>query len=101
MLVVCLLSIVIIIAGILFYSICAVSSRVSHHFEHRALVFLTPSAAEPFKDLLAAGDEESVYRVMMALARRGELRVIETENEILIDTVEPPSMETRRKITME
>ena len=100
MLVVCLLSIVI-IAGILFYSICAVSSRVSHRFENRAIVFLTSSAAEPFKDLLAAGDEESVYRIMMALARRGDIHIIETEKEILIDAAEPPSMETRRKITME
>jgi hypothetical protein len=99
MLVVCLLSIVI-IAGILVYSICAVSSRVSHRFENRAIVFLTPSAAEPFKDVLAAGDEESFYRIMMALAQRGDIHIIETEKEILIDAVELPSMETRRKITM-
>lgn len=100
MLVIGLLSIVIMIA-ILLYSICAVSSRVSHHLENRALVFLTPSAAEPFKDLLAAGDEESVYRIIKALAQRGELHVIEAGNEILIAATEPPSTETRRKITMD
>ena len=100
MLVIGLLSIVI-IAGIIFYSICAVSSRVSRHFENRALVFLSPSAAEPFKDLLAAGDEESVYRIMKAMARRGDLHIIETEKEILIAAAEPPFVETRRKITME
>lgn len=100
MLVIGLLSIVIMIA-ILFYSICAVSSRVNRHFENRALVFLSPSAAAPFKDLLAAGDEESVYRIIKALAQRGELHVIEAENEILIAATEPPSTETLRKITMD
>jgi hypothetical protein len=100
MLVFCLLSIVV-IAAILFYSLCAVSSRVSHHFENRDLVFLTPSAAAPFEDLLAAGDQESVYRIMMALARRGDIHIIETEKEILIAATKPPFMETRRKITME
>jgi hypothetical protein len=100
MLVVCLLSIVV-IAAILFYSLCAVSSRVSHHFENRDLVFLTPSAVAPFEDLLAAGDQESVYRIMMALDRRGDIHIIETEKEILIAAAEHPSMETRRKITME
>ena len=100
MLVIGLLSIVI-IAGIIFYSICAVSSRVSRHFENRALVFLSPSSAAPFKDLLAAGDEESVYRIMKALAQRGELHVIEAENEILIAATDPPSTETLRKITMD
>ena len=98
MLVIGLLSIVIMVA-ILLYFICAVSSRVSHHFENRALVFLTPSAAAPFKYLLAAGDEESVYRIIKALAQRGELHVIEVENEILIAATDPPSTETFRKIT--
>ena len=97
---VCLFSIVI-IAAILFYSLCAVSSRVSHHFENRDLVFLTLSAAAPFEDLLAAGDKESVYRIMMALARRGDLHIIETEKEILIAATEPPSTETLRKITVD
>lgn len=96
MLVFCLLSIVI-IAAILFYSICAVSSRVSRHFGNRALVFLTPSIAVPFEDLLAAEDEESVYRIIKALAQRGDLRVIEAEREILIAATEAPSTETLRK----
>jgi len=100
MLVVCLLSIII-IAAILLYSICAVSSRVSHHFENRALVFLTPSIAEPFEDLLAAGDEESVYRIMEAMARRGDLHIIETEKEILIAATRPLSTEILRKITVD
>ena len=90
MLVLCLLSIVV-IAAILFYSICAVSSRVSHRFEKRALVFLTPSVAAPFEDLLAAGDVESVYRILKALERRGDLLVLETEKEIYIDCPEPRS----------
>ena len=98
MLVLCLLSIVI-IAAILFYSICAVSSRVSHHFEKRALVFLTPSAAAPFEELLAAGDVESVYRILKALERRGELLVLETEKEIDIDCPEPRSQGILTKTT--
>ena len=100
MLVLCLLSIVI-IAAIFFHSICAVSSRVSRHFENRALVFLTPSAAAPFEDLLAAGDVESVYRILKALERRGDFHIIETEKEILIAATEPPSTETLRKITVD
>jgi hypothetical protein len=100
MLVFCLLSIVI-LAAILFYSICAVSSRVSHHFENRALVFLTPSAAAPFEDLLAAEDQESVYRIIKALVQRGDLHVIEAEREILIAATEPTSMETLRKIAVD
>ena len=97
MLVFCLLSIVI-VAAILFYSICAVSSRVSHHFENRPLVFLTPSIAVLFEDLLATEDQESVYRIMKALAQRGDLQVIEAEREILIAATEAPSRETLRKI---
>jgi hypothetical protein len=100
MLVVCLLSIVI-IAAILFYAMCAVSSRVSHHFENRDLVFLTPSAVAPFEDLLAAGDVESIYRIMKELARRGDLHIIETQKEILIAATEPPAAETLRKITVD
>jgi hypothetical protein len=98
MLVLCLLSIVV-IAAILFYSICAVSSRVSHHLENRALVFLTPSAAVPFEDLLAAGDEESAYRIMKALARRGDLLVLETEKEIYIDCPESRSQDSLQERT--
>jgi hypothetical protein len=98
MLVLCLLSIVI-IAAILFYSICAVSSRVSHHLENRAFVFLTPSAAAPFEDLLAAGDEESAYRIMKALARRGDLLVLETEKEIYIDCPESRSQDCLQERT--
>ncbi|HEX9158049.1 MAG TPA: hypothetical protein VF827_08495, partial [Syntrophales bacterium] len=60
-----------------------------------------PSAAEPFEDLLVAGDEESVYRIMKALARRGDLHIIETEKEILIAATEPPSTETLRMITVD
>ena len=87
MLVLCLLSIVI-IAAVLLYSICAFSSCISHYFEHHALVFLTPSAAEPFKNLLAEGDLESVYRLLKALDQRGDFLVLETEKEISIDRPE-------------
>jgi len=90
MLVFCLLSIVI-IAAVLLYAICAFSSRISHYFEHRALVFLTPSAVEPFKDLLAEGDLESVYRLLKALEQRGDFLVLETEKEIYIDRPKPRS----------
>jgi hypothetical protein len=100
MLVLCLLSIII-IAAILFYALCAVSSRVSRHFENRDLVFLTPSAAAPFEDLLAAGDEESVYRIMKALVGRGELYIIEAEKQILIAATDPPSAKTLREITVD
>ena len=62
-----------------------------------ALVFLSPSATAPFEDLLAAGDVESVYRIMKALAQRGDLHVIEAEKEILIAATEPPSTETLRR----
>jgi len=98
MMVFCLLSIVI-IAAVLFYYICAVSSRISHHFEHRALVFLTPSAAEPFKDLLAEGDLESVYRLLKALEQRGDFLVLETEKEIYIDRPETRSQGILPEIT--
>jgi hypothetical protein len=90
MLVFCLLSIVI-IAAVLLYAICAFSSRISHYFEHRALVILTPSAVEPFKDLLAEGDLESVYRLLKALEQRGDFLVLETEKEIYIDRPKPRS----------
>ena len=88
MLVVCLLSIVI-VAAVLLYSMCAFSSRISHLFEHRDLVFLTPSAAEPFKDLLSAGDLESIYRLLKALEQRGDLLILETDKQIYIDSPEP------------
>jgi hypothetical protein len=98
MLVVCLLSIVI-IAAVLLYSICAFSSRISHYFQHRALVFLAPFTAEPFKDLLAAGDLESVYRLLKALEQRGDLLVLETDKEIYIVRPEMRSQGILPKMT--
>jgi hypothetical protein len=64
---------------------------VSHHYENRTLVFLTPSAAAPFEDLLSAGDVESVYRILKALEQRGDLLILETEKEIYVGCPEPRS----------
>ena len=86
--VVCLLSIIA-VAALIFYSICRVSSQACHPFELRTLVFLSPSAAAPFEDLLSAGDVESVWRILKALEQRGDLLVLETEKEIFIDCPEP------------
>jgi len=88
--VVCFLSIIA-VAALLVYSICRAPSRACHPIELRTLVFLSPSAAAPFEDLLSAGDVESVYRILKALEQRGELLVIETEKEIYIDCPEPRS----------
>lgn len=86
--VVCFLSIIAVTA-LLSYSICRASSRVWRPFERRTLVFLSPSAAAPFDDLLEAGDVESVCRILKALEQRGDLLVLETEKEIYIDRPEP------------
>ena len=90
--VVCLLSIIA-VAALLFYSICRVSSQACHPFELHTLVFLSPSAAAPFEDLLSAGDVESVWRILKALEQRGDLLVLETDTEIYIDCPEPRSRE--------
>ena len=90
--VVCLLSIIA-VAALLVYSICRAPSRACHPFELRTLVFLSPSAAAPFEDLLSAGDVESVCRILKALEQRGELLVLETEKEIYIDCPKPCSRE--------
>lgn len=86
--VVCFLSIIAVTA-LLFYSISRVPSRVSPPFDLRTLVFLSPSAAAPFEDLLSAGDVESVCRILKALEQRGDLLVLETEKEIYIDCPDP------------
>ncbi|MGE5798821.1 MAG: hypothetical protein ACM337_00680 [Syntrophaceae bacterium] len=90
---VCFLSIIA-VAALFAYSICRAPSRACHPFELRTLVFLSPSAAAPFEDLLSAGDVESVCRILKALEQRGELLVLETDKEIYIDCPEPCSRET-------
>ncbi len=96
--VVCFLSIIA-VAALLFYSICRAPSRACHPFELRTLVFLSHAAAAPFEDLLAAGDVESVYRILKALERRGDLLVLETDTEIYIDCPEPRSREISSDMT--
>jgi hypothetical protein len=90
--VVCFLSIIAVMA-LVFYSICRAPSRACHPFEQHTLVFLSASAAAPFIELLAVGDEESVWRILKALEQRGDLLVLETEKEIYIDCPEPCSRE--------
>jgi len=97
--VVCFLSIIA-VAALLFYSICRAPSRACHPFELRTLVFLSPSAAAPFEDLRAAGDVESVCRILKALEQRGELLVLETEKAIYIDCPEPHLREILREMKM-
>jgi hypothetical protein len=96
--VVCFLSIIA-VAALLFYSICRAPSRACHPFEQQTLVFLSPSAAAPFEDLLAAGDVESIWRILKALEQRGDLLVFSTGKEIYIDCPEPRSRETRPGMT--
>jgi hypothetical protein len=91
--VVCFLSIIA-VAALLVHSICRAPSRACHPFEQHTLVFLSPSAAAPFIDLLAAGDVESVWRILKALEQRGDLLVLETEKEIYIHLPEPSSQDT-------
>jgi hypothetical protein len=96
--VVCLFSILA-VAALVFYSICRAPSRACHAFEQRTLVFLSPSAAAPFIDLLAAGDVESVWRILKALEQRGDLLVLETEREIYIHCPEPCAQDTLSGMT--
>ncbi len=99
MLVICLLSVL--FAAAVLWCIAAAAARTSRALEDRALVFLTPSAGDPFQDLLAAGDMESTFRILKALDRRGALQIIETEKEIIVTACEPLSAEKRRRVTMD
>lgn len=95
--VVCFLSIIAVTA-LLLYMICRAPSRAYLTFELRTLVFLSPSAAAPFEDLLSAGDVESVCRILKALEKRGDLLILETEKEIYIDCPDLHSREILSKM---
>jgi hypothetical protein len=99
MLVICLLSVL--IAAALLWCVAAAAARASRYLEERALVFLPPSAEDPFQDLLAAGDMESTFRILKALDQRGTLQMIETEREILVTACEPLSAEGRQQATVD
>jgi ABC-type sugar transport system substrate-binding protein len=99
MLVICLLSVL--IAAALLWCIAAAAARASRYLEERTLVFLPPSAEDPFLDLLAAGDMESTFRILKALDGRGDVQIVESEREILITACEPLSTENRRRATVD
>jgi uncharacterized protein YqhQ len=80
---VCTIFVFVVIAVVL-YSICAVSSRRYYRIENRTLLFLPRAVAMTFETLLAEGDVESVCRIMKGLHQRGDIHIIETENEIII-----------------
>jgi hypothetical protein len=88
MVLVCILSIIA-VSAIVLYSFCAVSSRIDKHIEKRALLFMPPSFAKTFSNLLAQEDAESIYRIMKALEQRGEIRIVESEDRITITPPEP------------
>lgn len=95
MLVICLLSVI--AAAALLWCIAAAASRAWRPLQDRTLVFLPPSAAAPFEELLAAGDLESAFRVMKALDGRGDVHIVESEREILVAAAEPlPPVSLRR-----
>jgi hypothetical protein len=88
MVLVCILSIIA-VSAIVLYSFCAVSSRIDKHIEKQALLFMPPSFAKTFSNLLAQEDAESIYRIMKALEQRGEIRIVESEDRITITPPEP------------
>lgn len=91
---VCTISVFVVIAVVL-YSICAASSRTHHRIENRTLLFLPRAVAKPFETLLAEGDVESVCRIMKGLHQRGDIHIIETENEIIVTRPEPDEGDLR------
>jgi hypothetical protein len=88
MVLVCILSILVVLAIVL-YSFCAASSRIDRHIEKRAFLFIPPSFAKTFSNLLAQEDAESIYRIMKALEQRGEIRIVKSEDQIIITPPEP------------
>jgi hypothetical protein len=91
---VCTISVFVVIAIVL-YSICAASSRRYHRIENRTLLFLPQTVAMPFETLLAEGDVESVCRIMKGLHQRGDIHIIETENEIVVTRPGPDKGDLR------
>jgi hypothetical protein len=92
---VCTIFVFVAIAVVL-YSICAASSsRVNRSIENRTLLFLPRAVAKPFETLLAEGDVESVCRIMKGLHQRGDIHIIETENEIIVTRPEPDEGDLR------
>jgi hypothetical protein len=92
---VCTISVFVVIAVVL-YTICAASSfRAHRRIENRTLLFLPRAIAKPFETLLAEGDVESVCRIIKGLHQRGDIHIIETENEIIVTRPEPDEGDLR------
>jgi hypothetical protein len=79
-----LIMLIILMTSVILYSLCLITSSSCRAVHGKSLVFSSMSEARRFEDLLSVGDAESVHRILKALQQRGEIDVIESENEIYV-----------------
>lgn len=66
------------------YSLCRIPSRAWRPIRHKSLVLDNVPDAARLRGLLADGDTESVQRVLRALQQRGDVDIIERQDEIYV-----------------
>jgi hypothetical protein len=93
------ISLTVFMTSMIVYSICRIPSRAYGDVCHKSLVFDNMAGAGRLKDLLANGDTESIHRILKALQQRGNIDIIESENEINVRGRRSVSADQRRKIT--
>jgi hypothetical protein len=93
------ISMTIFVTSMIVYSICRIPSRAYANVCHKSLIFDNLVEARRLEDLLAHGDAESVHRILKALQQRGDIDIIESENEIYVSGRRSVSVDQRRTIT--
>jgi len=78
------ISLTLMTASAIVYSLCRIPSRAWRSVRHKSLVLDNVPDAARLRDLLADGDTESVQRVLRALQQRGVVDIIEREDEIYV-----------------
>ncbi len=83
---------------VIVYSLCRIPSRAYSSVRRKSLVFDNPADAKRFEDFLENGDAESVHRILKAHQQRGDIDIVESEEEIRVSGPRSVSSDKRRKI---
>ena len=81
------------------YSLCRIPSRAWSPVRDKSLIIDNVEDSGRLRELLANGDTESVHRILKSLQQRGDVDLIETENEIYVTGHQGVSAGKGRKIT--
>jgi len=89
---------IILVTSVIFYSLCRIPSRTYRHIYSKSVVFVHTTDAKHFGDLFAAGDTESIHRIMKAIPNRGNIEIIEMDEEVYVINHHPSSVDNFRTV---